>query len=214
MNKYKKILELAFVLQISIFTQQAFADWRGHVDWSFHDTGAPDCPGDYALVGASECLVTGIFPNTGNGNRACLMSKAKIDAEDGNCNGAINKLLITQCHNGKAQAEIRAANKEEVCDYIAPDRHKTVANTQSNNSQTTYNPNLRSCVVSLNSIPASMINNCEQRVVADYRHYQGGSFIENQTYTLDPRQIVKFTQNSYCPVLQGCEQRWDLIGVR
>lgn len=214
MNNYKKIVKFAFTLQMIILTQTASADWKGHVNWSFHDTGVPDCPGEYARVGASECLVTGIFGNTGNGNRACLMSKAKIDAEEGNCNGAITKLLITQCHNGGAQAEIKAANKEEVCDYIAPDRHKSVTNTNSNNQQTAYDPNLRSCVESLNMIPLSMTNNCNQRVVADYRHYQGGSFIENQSYNLGPRQILKFIENSYCPVLQGCEQRWELIGVR
>ncbi|MFV5365407.1 hypothetical protein [Acinetobacter oleivorans] len=118
MNISKICIRLLIGIQLLGINQLVFAEWKEHVKWSFHDTGAPDCPEQYLGAGGPDCLVMGTGGGTGTGNRSCLMAKARADAERGRCTEAIQKLIVTQCHNSKAKKEIIAANDQEVCDYI------------------------------------------------------------------------------------------------
>jgi hypothetical protein len=81
-----------------------------NINWSIGNTGAPDCPEQYAAY--PECLLPG------RGNRSCLMSKAIQSAKDNDCANAFRLTLITQCHNAGAQQSIAAAGQEAVCNYL------------------------------------------------------------------------------------------------
>ena len=87
----------------------AGGDYRGVLDWSIGDTGAPDCPQDYQYP---ECLLPGA------GNRSCLMRKAIQSAKDNDCANAMRQALTTQCHNGNAQTILADAGQQAVCDYL------------------------------------------------------------------------------------------------
>lgn len=79
------------------------------LNWSIGDTGAADCPEQYQYP---ECLLPGA------GNRSCLMRKAIQSAKDNDCQNAMRQSLITQCHNGAAQAILAQAGQPAVCDYL------------------------------------------------------------------------------------------------
>ncbi len=81
-----------------------------NINWSIGNTGAPDCPDQYAAY--PECLLPG------RGNRACLMQKAIQSARDNDCANAFRVTLITQCHNGGAQQSIAASGQQAVCNYL------------------------------------------------------------------------------------------------
>lgn len=80
-----------------------------NLDWSIGNTGAPDCPLEYAAY--PECLLPG-------SGRACLMQKAIASAKENDCSNAFRLSLITQCHNPEAQKSIAAAGAEAVCSYL------------------------------------------------------------------------------------------------
>jgi hypothetical protein len=83
---------------------------RANLDWSIGNTGAPDCPLEYAAY--PECLLPG------SGARSCLMQKAIASAKANDCSNAFRLSLITQCYNQEAQKGIAAAGPEAVCTYL------------------------------------------------------------------------------------------------
>jgi len=84
-------------------------DWQSHIDWSIGNTGAPDCPDQYAQT-EGHCLA--------EGNRSCMMRRAIDSAKSNNCSYAMRLTLITQCHNAGAQQAIGAAGEPAVCQYL------------------------------------------------------------------------------------------------
>ncbi len=81
------------------------------LNWSIGNSTGPDqldCPGQYGAY--PECII--------GGGRACLMGKAIQSAKDGDCAKAFRLTLITQCHNGSAQAEIAGIGQQAVCDDL------------------------------------------------------------------------------------------------
>ncbi|MFJ3153481.1 hypothetical protein ACIPIX_04950 [Pseudomonas protegens] len=93
-------------------------DWKRHIDWARKDSGAPDCIAEYTFhKGGPECLAIGFGGGTGHGNRQCLMGFATNEAYR-NCDSAYAMVLTTQCHNGAAQRDLKAAGPEKVCAYL------------------------------------------------------------------------------------------------
>jgi hypothetical protein len=84
-------------------------DWQKHIDWSIGNTGAPDCPDQYAQT-EGHCLA--------EGNRSCMMRRAIDSAKHNNCSYAMRLTLITQCHNAGAQQAIGGAGEPAVCQYL------------------------------------------------------------------------------------------------
>ena len=96
--------------------------WQCHLDWSSRDQGYVDCPAEY-LAYSPQChlCVPGWkgHPDCLNvGGRARMMEYAKASAKAGNCNQAFSEAVVTQCHNGPAIDQIRAAGVEAVCGYL------------------------------------------------------------------------------------------------
>lgn len=82
---------------------------KGNLDWCIGNTGAPDCPLEYARSYA-ECL--------SSGNRSCLLRKAIDSAKAGDCANAFRLALMCQCHNPGAQKSLGDAGQEGVCSYL------------------------------------------------------------------------------------------------
>lgn len=83
-------------------------DWQKHIDWSIGNTGAADCPDQYAPY--PRCLA--------QGNRSCLMRIAIQSAKDNDCANAMRLTLTTQCHNAGAQQQLGNAGQAAVCSYL------------------------------------------------------------------------------------------------
>jgi hypothetical protein len=88
-------------------------EWQKHLDWSIgnhtSDPGETNCVDQY-LATEPACIV--------GGGRACLMKRAIDSAKANNYAYAFRLSLITQCHNGTAQAQIGAAGQQAVGDYL------------------------------------------------------------------------------------------------
>jgi hypothetical protein len=91
-------------------TPMPSAEVQAHLDWSAVNTGAPDCPLEYAAY--PECLLPGA------GARSCLMQKAIASAKANDYANAFRLALIAQCQNGAAQKAIAAAGAEAVSGYL------------------------------------------------------------------------------------------------
>lgn len=92
---------------------QAKPDWQKHCDACIgYYTANPaevHCQGDYAAT-YPACLT--------GGGRACLMTRAVAAAKAGDCERAFKLTLICQCHDGTAQAHLKAAGRQAVCGYL------------------------------------------------------------------------------------------------
>ena len=86
-------------------------DWQLHIDWASSDTGPVDCADSYRAY--PKCL-------NGRG-RACLMLTARSRAAAQSCDEAMHIVLITQCHNGRAQRQLADAGVYRVCSYLRPE---------------------------------------------------------------------------------------------
>jgi C1A family cysteine protease len=99
------------VQQTAILDQQK-PQWQQDLEWSVSNRdagGSVDCLDQY-LAAYPECIT--------RGGRSCMMSKAIASAKAGDCNNAFRVALITQCHNGRAQAGIQSAGLQNVCNYL------------------------------------------------------------------------------------------------
>ena len=88
-------------------------EWQNDLDWSIgnhtSDPGETNCVDQY-LATEPACIV--------GGGRACLMKRAIDSAKANNYAYAFRLSLISQCHNGTAQAQIGAAGQQAVGDYL------------------------------------------------------------------------------------------------
>lgn len=113
-GKLRALLAMGIIMSA---TSVAAASVQDHFLWSLGDTGAPDCPQQYASYGeaAVQCLIIGTGGGTGVGNRSCLMGLASQAASQNNCAMAFQMFMTTQCHNSEAQSQIMSAGIQNVC---------------------------------------------------------------------------------------------------
>ena len=114
-----RTLPIALLALIALTTASGFLwaekpDWQKHIDWAVGnyttDSGRTNCVEEYAAT-EPKCIL--------GGGRACLMARAIDSAKANNYDYAFRLVLITQCHNGARQQQLRSAGKQAVGDYLA-----------------------------------------------------------------------------------------------
>jgi hypothetical protein len=97
---------------VTLANAQTLAELPEHLSWCSRDTGPPDCPAQYQAIGAGDCL--------GNGNRACLYSRAAEAAAANQCGAAFQLVMTCQCHGSGAngRASIQMAGPSGICRYF------------------------------------------------------------------------------------------------
>src|SRR5689334_17139813 len=109
----------ALALSVMLLATSSFGlqkeEWQIGIDWASGNTGVPDCPEQYVILGMNDCLLNGFV---GLGNRACVIAKARYLANQGLDEAALPLVAITQCHNPRIEQQTWDAGAKAVGDYL------------------------------------------------------------------------------------------------